>query len=35
VVPNDRLDRVEGPTPVGGGWELTIRFSARPEEDAS
>jgi hypothetical protein len=35
VVPNDRLDRVEGPTPVGGGWELTVRFSARPEEDAS
>jgi hypothetical protein len=35
VVPWDRFDQVTGPTEVGGGWEMTIRFSARPREDTS
>ena len=34
-VPWDRLGQVTGPRQVGGGWEMTIRFSARPQEDTS
>jgi hypothetical protein len=33
LVPYDRLGQVTGPSKVGGGWEMTIRFSARPLED--
>ncbi len=35
VVPWDRLGQVTGPRQVGDGWEMTIRFSARPQEDTS
>lgn len=35
VVPYERLDRVKGPQPIGGGWEMRIRFSAKPEEETS
>jgi hypothetical protein len=35
LVPSDRLNRVSGPSQAGGGWEMTIRFSARPHEDSS
>ena len=35
VVPWDRIEQVTGPGQVGGGWEMTIRFSARPTEDTS
>lgn len=35
TVPHERLDRIEGPEQVGGGWELTIRFSHPPQEESS
>jgi hypothetical protein len=35
VVPYERLDRITGPEQVGGGWEMTIRFTAKPEEETS
>jgi hypothetical protein len=35
LVPWDRLDQVTGPSQVGGGWEMTLRFSTRPQEDTS
>jgi hypothetical protein len=35
LVPHDRLGQVTGPRKIGGRWEMTIRFSARPREDAS
>jgi hypothetical protein len=35
VVPYERLDRITGPRQVAGGWELTIRFSTRPDEETS
>jgi hypothetical protein len=31
LVPHDRLDRITGPAPSQGGWELKIRFSGKPE----
>lgn len=31
LVPHDRLDRISGPTPSEGGWELKVRFSGKPE----
>jgi hypothetical protein len=34
-VPHERLDRIQGPQQVGGGWEIRIRFSAKPEEETS
>ena len=34
-VPADRLDRVTGPTEVAGGWQLTVRFTAKPKEESS
>jgi len=35
VVPWDRLGQVAGPRQAGGGWEMTISFTARPQEDTS
>jgi hypothetical protein len=35
IVPYERLDRVTGPQQVAGGWEMRIRFSARPKEETS
>jgi hypothetical protein len=35
LVPWDRLGQVSGPRQAGGGWEMTIRFSGRPQEDTS
>jgi hypothetical protein len=35
LVPGNRLSRIKGPRPAGGGWEMTIQFTARPQEDTS
>jgi hypothetical protein len=35
TVPWDRLDQVSGPKQVAGGWEMTIRFNEKPEEDTT
>lgn len=35
VVPWDRLGQLTGPRQAGGGWEMAIRFTARPQEDVS
>ena len=33
TVPYERLDRITGPEPAAGGWQMTIRFTAEPEEE--
>jgi hypothetical protein len=35
TVPYERLDRIRGPEQVAGGWQMTIRFTAEPEEEIS
>jgi hypothetical protein len=35
VVPHERLGRIKGPTKVAGKWEMTIQFTAKPEEETS
>lgn len=34
-VPWERLGQVTPPHQVAGGWEMTLRFSAKPQEDTS
>ena len=35
TVPHERLDRITGPDPVGGGWTMTITFGSKPKEEIS
>jgi hypothetical protein len=35
TVPHERLGRVSGPQQAAGGWQMTITFTAKPEEEIS
>lgn len=34
-IPWDRLEQVSPPRPASGGWQMTVWFSTRPQEDTS